>query len=110
MSKKRFAVQSLTDLAEFGRTNSISILVDPMEGEGKLMLSEGGQLLKIDLHSLSNDKFRKNAVFKLEQIREAINQALGYFEIMLEPVQGPYPAVNPEKSITDPDFKQPSHE
>jgi hypothetical protein len=73
------------------------IIIDENEGEGRFMLHEGAMLVSIELHSLNNSKFRKNAINKLQSIKEVVERGLAYIE-MLEPLkdEGQYPPLMPK--------------
>lgn len=96
----REAHQVFTDLPEFARANSCMVIIDEEEGEGKFQIQEGGQYLKLEFHSLNNNRFRKNAVHKLKALVEVAERGLAYIQ-MLKPLKedGNYPPVKSESDV-----------
>jgi hypothetical protein len=92
----RFSHQSFTDLPNFGTPNQLILVIDSEEMEGKFSISEYGQFLKFELHSLSNKKWRENYVHKLSKIIEACNIGIQAIQ-SLEPAKSDkLPPLNPK--------------
>lgn len=98
---KRDAHQVFTDMPEFGRSNSCMIVISEEESEGFFKIYESGQFIKIELHSLSNEKFRRNAQFKLNAIKEVVERGLAYLEMMAPPSENKFPALTEKAEHND---------
>jgi hypothetical protein len=89
----RQAFQRFTDLPEFGRSNQVQTIIDSTEGEGLFMVSEAGNLVKLHLHSLANEKHRANAMYKLNAIAETAVKAIQYIQQMPCATSDQYPPI-----------------
>jgi hypothetical protein len=68
-------------------------IIDGAEGEGLFMISEGGNLVKLHLHSLANEKHRSNAIYKLNSIAETAVKAIQYIQQMPCATSDQYPPI-----------------
>jgi hypothetical protein len=88
--------QLFTDLPELCRTNSVHCSINPEENDGKFLLYENGEMVKIELHSLGEEKFRKNAINKLRTIAQACLAGIEMLEALPPIKTANLPPLNPK--------------